>query len=135
MPIGTNVNFDLTISLGHIITFSTILVGAMAARFGVKHRIERLAEIISDKAVISDVKVIQSDVAELERHRIAIWNRYNEHEKEASDQREKFNIQIAQLQGELKGIRETSLAQFNSINEHLKRLEDKLDRMSEQRGG
>lgn len=60
-----------------------------------------------------------------------MWEWKDHHEIDASEQRRKFEVQMAEIRGELKGIKDSHENQFNAIMERLTRVENKIDRLEQ----
>lgn len=53
------------------------------------------------------------------------------HTDEAAEHRLKFEIALARIEGELKGIKDSHDGQFTAIMERLTRVENKIDRLEQ----
>ena len=53
------------------------------------------------------------------------------HNEDAASQRVKFQVEMAEIRGELKGLKESHNEQFAAIMERFTRIEDKIDRLEQ----
>ena len=106
------------ITLGNLMTMATLVFGAITGWFTLKFQVERLKERDVDQQNLIEER---HNEQRIKIDAIVKWS--HDHEREAYEQRDKFNKEISRLEGSLLVTTE----QFKQV---LNRLEEIIERLS-----
>lgn len=125
---------DPRFSIGDVLALLGFVATAITGWFKFKNHVERVSDQVAEAASKSTCDQMQKDIDELNRQRTALWNKFNTHEKEASDERLRFTVEIAKTDGELRTLKSAIENHMRTMSSRLEHIEGKLDRVIEQRG-